>query len=175
MGRTIAGPSAETSAARQGFPLLVLIRPVARRAPQLDGGRLRVVHGAIVAWVVVQAWVFIASYSVFGALVAWIWWRRPLPSGAWSLVAAVGLAAGLAGCASPAGAPDVANTRQRPAMDIARMCEVHELMMAGSSAEEQRIMLEQYLRSMHGSVDAAMVARHRQAMADCPPALPASR
>jgi hypothetical protein len=92
---------------------------------------------------------------------------------AWSLLAALGLAGALAACATPRDAADIADTRQRPEMDAARMCEVHELMMTGSSAEEQQTMLEQYLRSMHGSVDAQMVARHRQAMSEqCPAAAP---
>jgi hypothetical protein len=77
-------------------------------------------------------------------------------------------AAGLAGCST--GARDVAQRPPQPPMDLARMCEVHELMMTGTSAEEQRTMLEQHLKAMHGSVDAGMVARHRRAMEqDCPP------
>ena len=78
------------------------------------------------------------------------------------------IAAGLAGCVANGGSDSV-DLRQKPPMDTARMCEVHELMMAGSSPAEQQTMLEQYLRAMHGSVDPQMVARHRQAMTqDCP-------
>ena len=83
--------------------------------------------------------------------------------------AALGLAAlTVAACATRA-APDAADTRQRPPMDTARMCEAHELMMTGSSPEEQQTMLEQHLKAMHGSVDPQMIARHRQAMSEnCP-------
>ena len=198
-----------------GYPLL-FVSGVLARHPRLAGAGLRAVHGAIVALVVVQAWlgkvcplttlegslrlqaggaayqggfieywlgrilfhsapawVFIAGYSLFGALVALMWWRRPPPSRAWSLLAVLGLAAGLAACTTPPGPAEVTDTRQRPETDTARMCQVHELMMAGSSAEEQQTMLEQYLRAMHGSVDPQMVARHREAMAqNCPPAAP---
>jgi hypothetical protein len=53
---------------------------------------------------------------------------------------------------------------------MARMCQVHELMMTGTSAEEQQTMLEQHLKAMHGSVNAETVARHRRAMEqNCPP------
>ena len=56
-------------------------------------------------------------------------------------------------------------------METARMCEIHELMTAGSSPQEQQTMLEQYLKAMHGVADPQMVARHRQAMTEnCPAA-----
>lgn len=137
-----------------------------------DGGFIEFWLGRIL-FHAAPAWVFIAGYSVFGVLVALMWWRRPPPAGSWSLLAVLGLAAGLAACAAHQDAADIADSRQRPEMDTARMCEVHELMMTGSSAEEQQTMLEQYLRSMHGTIDAQMVARHRQAMrTNCPGPVP---
>jgi hypothetical protein len=78
------------------------------------------------------------------------------------------VASGFTGCTT--GGRDAMETPQQPPMDMMRMCEVHELMMTGTSAEEQQTMLEQHLKAMHGSVDAAMVDRHRRAMAqNCPP------
>jgi hypothetical protein len=106
------------------YPVLVLSGALDRH-PRLAGRSLRATHGAIVALVVVQAWlgmvcplttiegwlrmqasgaayeggfiaywlgrilfheapawIFIAGYSVFGALVALMWWRRPPASSA---------------------------------------------------------------------------------------------
>ena len=191
------------------YPLLVVCGALARH-PRLAGRSVRVAHGAIVALIVVQAWlghacllttlegwlrmqasgstydagfvefwlgrilfyeapawVFIAGYTGFGALVAMTWWRcppAPCRRPGIALLVAV-LAVGLAACTGtgPAANPPA------PAMDMARMCDLHELMMAGSSPEEQQTMLEQHLKAIHGSVDAAMVERHRQTMAkNCP-------
>ena len=78
------------------------------------------------------------------------------------------IAIGLAGCVAKGGS-DSPDLRQKPPMDAARACDVHELMMAGSSPTEQQTMLEQYLKAIHGTVDPEMVARHRQAMTrNCP-------
>lgn len=78
------------------------------------------------------------------------------------------LVAGVIAACSTGGRDTVESPPQVP-LDMARMCQVHELMMTGTSAEEQQLMLEQHLRSLHGSVDAGMVARHRRAMEqNCP-------
>ena len=191
------------------YPLLVVWGAL-RRHPGLAGRGVRVAHGAIVALVVVQAWlgqacplttlegwlrvqasghgydagfvefwlgrilfyeapawVFIAGYTGFGALVAMMWWRCPPVAGdrrGISLLVAV-MAVGLAACTGTG----TVESPPAPAMDLARMCDLHELMMAGSSPEEQQTMLEQHLNAMHGTADAGMVERHRQTMArNCP-------
>ena len=78
------------------------------------------------------------------------------------------VATALAACATPQG-PEAVDTRQKPVMNMAQMCSMHEMMTTGTTAQEQQTMIEQHLKAMHGNVTPDMVARHRQAMEqNCP-------